>query len=218
MRLWAKLGMAMLALGTIGGVLTPSVASAKTTPKFANRDLQSYYKSAKAKSAFHFETLKASKNSKKSATVLVMGDFGSVPNVKYGALTSMKLSKNSKVLTLKYKLLNFKTKSGKTTTALSKKAYTFKLTKKSTNKFTAKLTGTKANRRLANKGKTYTYTRTKTNPAKAYAKKYVQPTMYKKYLKAFNSVEATQAQKEQIATQYANQAADTMVKNFSLKK
>lgn len=210
--------MTMLAVGTMGGVFTPSVASAKTSVKFANKDLQSYYKSAKAKSAFHFETVKASTNSKKSATILVMGDFGSVPNVKYGALNSMKLSKNSKVLTMKYKLINFKTANGKTTTSLSKKAYTFKLTKKSANKFTTKLTGTKANRRLANSGKTYTYTRTKTNPAKAYAKKYVQPTMYKKYLKAFASIEATQAQKEQIATQYANQAVDTMVKNFNIKK
>lgn len=211
--------MTVLALGTVSGVLTPSVASAKTkvTGTFANRDLQSYYKSAKAKSAFHFETLKAGKNSKKTATVVVMGDFGSVPNVKYGALTSAKYSKNKKVLTMKYKLVNFKTKNGKTTTSLAKKAYTFKLTKKSTNKFTAKLTGKKANRRLANSGTTYKYTRTKTNPAKAYAKKYVKPTMYKQYLKAFNSINATQAQKKKLATQYVTQATNTKVKNFDLK-
>ncbi|CAJ1229046.1 hypothetical protein LZY01_06040 [Levilactobacillus zymae] len=217
MRLWAKVSMTVLVAGTMGGVLTPSVASAKSTTKFVNRDLQSYYKSAKAKSAFHFATIQSTTNSKKAATMLVMGDFGSDPSVKYGALTSLKMSKNNKVLTTKYRILNFKQSGDKTTTSLSKKTYTFKLTKKSTNKFSAKLTGTKANRRLGTSGKTYTYTRTKTSPAKAYATKYVQPTMYQKYLKAFDSIDATQAQKEQVATKYANDAVTTMVKNFNVK-
>ncbi|KRK93968.1 hypothetical protein FD25_GL001297 [Levilactobacillus acidifarinae DSM 19394] len=207
----------MLVAGTMGGVLTPSVASAKSTPKFVNQDLQRYYKSAKAKSAFHFATIQSTTNSKKTAPILVMGDFGSDPSIKYGTITSLKMSKNNKVLTTKYRLLNFKQTGDKTTTSVSKKTYTFKLTKKSTNKFSAKLTGTKANRRLGTSGTTYTYTRTKTSPAQAYATKYVKPTMYKKYLKAFDSIDATQAQKEQVATQYANEAVTNMVKNFNVK-
>src|SRR5699024_5380334 len=98
---------------------------------------------------------------------------------------------------------------------LTKKTYTFKLTKKSSTKFTAKIAGTKANRRLATTGKTYTYTKTKTSPAAAYGKKYVKPVLYKEYMKAFDSLSA--ANQKKFANQYANAGVKTMTNNFNYK-
>lgn len=180
-RLMVKMGLLVLAAGTLGGIAAPSVASAKTKakPTFTNTDLKRYYKSAKSKTAFYFKTYKSSG---KTGTLLIFGDFnGANANVKYGVPSSIKSSKNKRTLTTKYKLIEFKTKDNKTTTSLSKKNYTFKLTKKTSTTFSTKVYGTKLNRRLATSGKSYTYTKTKTSPASAYAKKYVKPVMLKKY-------------------------------------
>ncbi|WP_418611217.1 hypothetical protein R0206_11195 [Levilactobacillus brevis] len=118
----------------------------------------------------------------------------------------------------KYKLIEFKTKDNKTTTSLSKKNYTFKLTKKTSTTFSTKVYGTKLNRRLATSGKSYTYTKTKTSPASAYAKKYVKPVMLKKYTEAFDSASTlTAAQKKAYATEYTNTAVKTMINNFNYK-
>ncbi|NLR08802.1 MULTISPECIES: hypothetical protein [Lactobacillaceae] len=212
-RLVVKLGLTVMALGTLGGVVAPSIsASAAKKPTINNTDLKRYYKSAKSKTAFYFKTYKSGG---KTGSMLILGDFGSKPNVKYGVPTSTKLSKNRQTLTTKYKLIQFKTANKKTTTSLTKKTYTFKLTKKSSNKFTAKIAGTKANRHLATTGKTYTYTRTKTSPAAAYSKKYARPVLYKEYMKAFSSLSA--AQQKKFANQYADSGVKTMTNNFNYK-
>ncbi|UIF28278.1 hypothetical protein KB236_06880 [Levilactobacillus brevis] len=212
-RLLVKLGLTVMALGTLGGVVAPSVsASAAKKPTINNTDLKRYYKNAKSKTAFYFKTYKSGG---KTGSMLIFGDFGSTPNVKYGVPTSTKLSKNRQTLTTKYKLIQFKTVDKKTTTSLTKKTYTFKLTKKSSTKFTAKIAGTKANRRLATTGKTYTYTKTKTSPAAAYGKKYVKPVLYKEYMKAFDSLSA--ANQKKFANQYANAGVKTMTNNFNYK-
>ena len=212
-RLLVKLGLTVMALGTLGGVVAPSVsASAAKKPTINNTDLKRYYKNAKSKTAFYFKTYKSGG---KTGSLLIFGDFGSTPNVKYGVPTSTKLSKNRQTLTTKYKLIQFKTVDKKTTTSLTKKTYTFKLTKKSSTKFTAKIAGTKANRRLATTGKTYTYTKTKTSPAAAYGKKYVKPVLYKEYMKAFDSLSA--ANQKKFANQYANAGVKTMTNNFNYK-
>ena len=212
-RLLVKLGLTVMALGTLGGVVAPSVsASAAKKPTINNTDLKRYYKNAKSKTAFYFKTYKSGG---KTGSMLIFGDFRSTPNVKYGVPTSTKLSKNRQTLTTKYKLIQFKTVDKKTTTSLTKKTYTFKLTKKSSTKFTAKIAGTKANRRLATTGKTYTYTKTKTSPAAAYGKKYVKPVLYKEYMKAFDSLSA--ANQKKFANQYANAGVKTMTNNFNYK-
>ncbi|HJE86760.1 MAG TPA: hypothetical protein K8U88_04140 [Levilactobacillus hammesii] len=212
-RLLVKLGLTVMELGTLGGVVAPSVsASAAKKPTINNTDLKRYYKNAKSKTAFYFKTYKSGG---KTGSMLIFGDFGSTPNVKYGVPTSTKLSKNRQTLTTKYKLIQFKTVDKKTTTSLTKKTYTFKLTKKSSTKFTAKIAGTKANRRLATTGKTYTYTKTKTSPAAAYGKKYVKPVLYKEYMKAFDSLSA--ANQKKFANQYANAGVKTMTNNFNYK-
>ncbi|PBQ24428.1 hypothetical protein CNR29_10555 [Levilactobacillus brevis] len=217
-RLMVKMGLLVLAAGTLGGIAAPSVASAKTKakPTFTNTDLKRYYKSAKSKTAFYFKTYKSSG---KTGTLLIFGDFnGANANVKYGVPSSIKLSKNKRTLTTKYKLIEFKTKDNKTTTSLSKKNYTFKLTKKTSTTFSTKVYGTKLNRRLATSGKSYTYTKTKTSPASAYAKKYVKPVMLKKYTEAFDSASTlTAAQKKAYATEYTNTAVKTMISNFNYK-
>jgi len=213
-RLMVKLGLTVMALGTLGGVVAPSVsASAAKKPTINNTDLKRYYKNAKSKTAFYFKTYKSGG---KTGTMLILGDFGSTPNVKYGVPTSTKLSKNGQTLTTKYKLIQFKTSdANKTTTSLTKKTYTFKLTKKSSTKFTAKIAGTKANRHLATTGKTYTYTKTKTSPAAAYGKKYVKPVLYKQYMKAFETLDTTNQKK--YANQYANTGVKNMTSNFNYK-
>lgn len=212
-RLLVKLGLVVMAMGTLGGVVAPSVsASAAKKPTINNTDLKRYYKNAKSKTAFYFKTYKSGG---KTGTMLIFGDFGSTPNVKYGVPTARKLSKNGQTLTTKYKLIQFKTANNKTTTSLTKKTYTFKLTKKSSTKFTAKIAGTKANRRLATTGKTYTYTKTKKSPAAAYSKKYVKPVLYKQYMKAFESLTAEQQKK--FANEYANKGVKTMTSNFNYK-
>ncbi|WP_367296288.1 hypothetical protein [Levilactobacillus yonginensis] len=212
-RFMVKLGLVAVALGTLGGVVAPSVASAKTKPTFTNTDLKRYYKNAKSKTAFYFKTYKSGK---KTGEMLIFGDFnGKNANVKYGVPTSVKFSKNRQTMTTKYKLIEFKTTKGKTTTSLAKKAYTFKLTKKSSTKFSAKLTGTKFNRRLGTSGKTYSYTKTKTSPAKSYANKYVKPEMKKAYTEAFDSLPA--ADKQAAVKKYTNNAVNTMIKNFNYK-
>ncbi|MCH4123637.1 MAG: hypothetical protein LKH74_07370 [Levilactobacillus sp.] len=217
-RLMVKLGLVVLAAGTLGGVAAPSVASASTkkTPTFTNTDLKRYYKNAKSKTAFYFKTYKSNG---KTGTLLIFGDFnGNNANVKYGVPTSIKLNKTGKTLTTKYKLIEFKTTENKTTTSLTKKAYTFKLTKKSSTTFSTKVTGSKLNRRLATSGKSVTYSKVKKSPASAYAKKYVKPALQKKYTKIFNSsTELTAAQKKQYATQYTNNAVKTMINNFNYK-
>lgn len=216
-RLMVKLGLVLVAAGTLGGIAAPSVASAKTkAPTFTNTDMKRYYKNAKSKTAFYFKTYKSNG---KTGTLLIFGDFnGKNANVKYGVPTSIKLSANKRTLTTKYKLIEFKTANNKTTTSLTKKTYTFKLTKKTSTTFSTKVTGSKLNRRLATSGKSYTYTKTTKSPAAAYAKKYVKPAMQKEYTKIFNeSSELTEAQKAQYATQYTNNAVKTMVNNFNYK-
>jgi len=217
-RLMAKLGLVVLAAGTLGGIAAPSVASASTKakPTITNTDLKRYYKSAKSKTAFYFKTYKSNG---KTGTLLIFGDFnGKNANVKYGVPTSIKVSKNKRTLTTKYKLIEFKTTNNKTTTSLTKKAYTFKLTKKTSTTFSTKVTGTKLARRLGTTGTTYTYTKTKTSPASAYAKKYVKPAMQKQYTDIFNNTDSlTAAQKKQYATQYTNSAVTTMINNFNYK-
>ncbi|AYM02586.1 hypothetical protein [Levilactobacillus yiduensis] len=217
-RLMVKLGLVVLAAGTLGGIATPSVASASTkkAPTFTNTDLKRYYKNAKSKTAFYFKTYKSNG---KTGTLLIFGDFnGTNANVKYGVPTSIKLSANKKTLTTKYKLIEFKTASNKTTTSLTKKSYTFKLTKKSSTTFSTKVTGKKLNRRLATTGSSYTYSKVKKSPASAYAKKYVKPALQKKYTTLFNSsTTLTAAQKKQYATQYTNNAVKTMINNFNYK-
>lgn len=216
-RLMVKLGLVLVAAGTLGGIAAPSVASAKTkAPTFTNTDMKRYYKNAKSKTAFYF---KSYKSNGKTGTLLIFGDFnGKNANVKYGVPTSIKLSANKRTLTTKYKLIEFKTANNKTTTSLTKKTYSFKLTKKTSTTFTTKVTGSKLNRRLATSGKSYTYTKTSKSPAAAYAKKYVKPAMQKEYTKIFNeSSELTDAQKKQYATQYTNNAVKTMVNNFNYK-
>ncbi|MGQ4558266.1 hypothetical protein ACUIJQ_02980 [Levilactobacillus hammesii] len=212
-RLLVKLGLMVVALGTLGGVVAPSVsASAAKKPTINNTDLKRYYKNAKSKTAFYFKTYKSGG---KTGTMLIFGDFGATPNVKYGVPTARTLSKDKRTLTTKYKLIQFKTVNNKTTTSLTKKTYTFKMTKKSSNTFAVKIAGSKANRRLATTGKTYTYTRTKTSPAAAYAKKYVRPVLYKQYMKAFESL--TPEQQKKFANQYANAGVKTMTDNFNYK-
>lgn len=154
-RLMVKMGLLVLAAGTLGGIAAPSVASAKTKakPTFTNTDLKRYYKSAKSKTAFYFKTYKSSG---KTGTLLIFDFNGANANVKYGVPSSIKLSKNKRTLTTKYKLIEFKTKDNKTTMSLSKKNYTFKLTKKTSTTFSTKVYGTKLNRRLATSGKSYT--------------------------------------------------------------
>jgi len=52
-RLMVKLGLTVMALGTLGGVVAPSVsASAAKKPTINNTDLKRYYKNAKSKTAF----------------------------------------------------------------------------------------------------------------------------------------------------------------------
>ncbi|WP_061776984.1 hypothetical protein [Levilactobacillus senmaizukei] len=214
-RLVVKLGLVGLALGTFGGVLSPTVASAKSKPTFTKTDLKRYYKSAKSKSAFYFKTVKSGK---KTGTILILGDFnGTSANVKYGVPSSMKISKNGRTLTTKYKLMQFKTKNGKTTTSLGKTNYTFKLTKKSASKFSTKLSGNKTNRRLATSGKTYTYSKVKASPAGSYSKKYVKPAMVKQQTKKYEGIGLADAQVKKIATTYATTLSNTMVKNFNYK-
>lgn len=217
-RLMVKLGLVVLAAGTLGGIAAPSVASAKTkkAPTFTNTDLKRYYKSAKSKTAFYFKTYKSNG---KTGTLLIFGDFnGNHANVKYGVPTSIKVSKNKRTLTTKYKLIEFKTADKKTTTSLTKKTYTFKLTKKTSKTFTAKVQGTKLSRHLANKGKSYTYSKVKKSPAASYAKKYVKPALQKKYTEVFNNTDSlTTEQKKQYATQYTNTAVKTMINNFNYK-
>jgi len=219
-RLMVKLGLVVLAAGTLGGVAAPSAASASTKAKpttFTNTDMKRYYKNAKSKTAFYF---KSYKSNGKTGTLLIFGDFnGKSANVKYGVPTSIKVSKNKRTLTTKYKLIEFKTTDNKTTTSLTKKTYTFKLTKKSSTKFSTKVTGTKLNRRLASAtGKTYSYSKVKKSPAAAYAKKYVKPAMQKQYTDIFNNTDAlTAAQKQQYATEYTNNAVKTMINNFNYK-
>jgi len=216
-RFWIKLGLVVMAVGTLGGVVSPSVASAKTKakPTFTNTDMKRYYKSDKSKTAFYFKTYKSGK---KTGQMLIFGDFGATPNVKYGVPTSIKLSKNKRTLTTKYKLIKFTTTDGQTTTSLTKTVYTFKLTKKTSTTFTTKLKGSKASRRLATTGTTYTYTKVKKSPAPAYAKKYVKPTLYKQYLKAFaDSGALTEEQQEEYATKYSDQGVTTMVNNFNYR-
>ena len=90
-RLMVKMGLLVLAAGTLGGIAAPSVASAKTKakPTFTNTDLKRYYKSAKSKTAFYFKTYKSSG---KTGTLLIFGDFnGANANVKYGVPSSIKL-------------------------------------------------------------------------------------------------------------------------------
>ncbi|WP_261809631.1 hypothetical protein [Levilactobacillus humaensis] len=212
-RLMVKLGLTAMALGTLGGLVSPSVtASAKAKPTITNTDLKRYYKSSKSKTAFYFKTYKSGK---KTGTLLILGDFGSSANVKYGVPSSIKLSKNRQTLTTKYRLIQFKTADNKTTTALSKKTYTFKLTKTSSTHFTTKIAGSNASRRLATSGKKYTYTKTKTSPGAKYAKKYVRPVLYQQYKKAFASLAKDQQKK--FANQYADMGVKTMTNNFNYK-
>lgn len=205
-----KLGMAVVVASTIGVAATPVVADAKSKPvRFTNTDLKRYYKNASSKTAFYL------KSSKKQGTMLIFGDFGKNPNVKYGRPTSIKSSKNAKTLTVKYKLIQFKTTNGKSKASLTKKNYTLKLTKKSKSKFTAKVAGKVDNygRHMDNSGKTYTYTQVKKSPAKAYTNKYTKPVLYKSYLKAF----ASSTDAKTMATKYTNQAVKNMINNFNYK-
>lgn len=214
-RLWMKLGVVTLTLGTFGGLATPSVASAKAKPRFKTADLTRYYKSAKTKTAFHIASLT---DGKKTQPYVILGDFDKAINVQHGILQGKgKVSKNGRTLTFKYKLVTYKTANQKTVQSLSKKVYTFKLTKKSATKFTAYLTkGT--NRRLATKGTKVTYTQTKTSPAQSYMNKYGKSRIdaYSKTVAAQNAKQNnwTTAQEAQVATQISDQLSSTLVKMF----
>ena len=96
---------------------------------------------------------------------------------------------------------------------LTKKTYTFKLTKKSSTKFTAKIAGTKANHLATTERRTRIPRLRRVQPA--YGKKYVKPVLYKQYMKAFESLDT--ANQKKYANQYANSGVKTMTSNFNYK-
>jgi len=215
-RLGAKLGIVVLVAGTLGGLAAPVGASAKKTPKIKNSDFQRYYKSAKSKTAFHFETIKSGK---KTQNYIILGDFGSNPGVRYGVpTTKFKLSKNGKTLSTKYKLIQFKLVNKKYKTSLTKQTYTFKMTKKSASKFTSRLSANK-NRHLNASGKAYSYTLTKSNPVVNYTNKYAKPTLYAEALAAVQSQypDATETEQQAAANQLVDSATTNLIKNFNFK-
>lgn len=218
-RFGVKLSAALLVAGTLSGLAVPTGASAKSQAKFVNSDFQRYYKSEKSKTAFHFETIQSGK---KTQNYIILGDFGKNPKIQYAVpTTKYQLSKNGKTLSTKYRLIEFKASGDSYKASLSKKTYRFKLTKKSTSKFTTRLT-TSTNRRFAASGKTttaYTYTRTKTNPVKSYANKFAKPTLQKQ---AAAVVEAqypdeTSEQKAAMTSQLVDSAIKNMINNFNFK-
>lgn len=78
-RLMVKLGLVVLAAGTLGGVAAPSAASASTKAKpatFTNTDLKRYYKNASSKTAFYF---KSYKSNGKTGTLLIFASNKKTP-------------------------------------------------------------------------------------------------------------------------------------------
>jgi hypothetical protein len=223
-RFGVKIGVAILVASTLGGLAVPTVASAKSKTTFKSADLSRYYKSAKSKTAFHFTTVR---QGKQAMNLIILGDFGNQqPEVRYGVPTSsFKLSNKGKTLSVKYRPLTYKMVNKKATLSIGKTTYKFKMTKKSATKVTTKLTN--GSRRLGSSGKSYTYTLTKSNPAKSYANTYSQPIFRKAAEAAMDqailTAGATNLTAEQKASlnkqvdQVTTQAVDTIITNFNIK-
>lgn len=162
-------------IATIGigvGISTaqqPQTAQAST--KFSKSELQGptgYFKSDKAGFAFRWTKIKVSNGGHVRA--IIMGDF-KAPQLAMVIPVKNSFSKTRRTLYVTYHTVS----NGK----VGSKNYKLYLYKKTSTTYSAKLTKYKNGRAVNTKGTTYTFTKTKTSPAKSYANLYTKPIIEK---------------------------------------
>ncbi|KRM73829.1 hypothetical protein [Secundilactobacillus collinoides] len=160
-----------------GAVQHPQTAQAST--KFSQSELQGptgYFKSAKAGYAFRWTKIKVGNSGHIRA--IIMGDF-KAPQLTMVIPVKNSFSKSHRTLNVTYRAVS----NGK----IGSKNYKLSLYKKTGSTYTAKLTKYKDGRAVNVKGTTYTFTKTKTSPAKSYASAYTKPVIEKLLTNQYNA-------------------------------
>lgn len=208
----------ILAVISFGSAALHHPATAHASSVFTKTDVKGptgYFKSAKAGFAFHWKNVKTSSG---TARVIVMGDF-KAPQVAVMMPTKNTITNNRTKFTA-----NFRTVSS--TGKVGSKNYKLYLYKKSSTKYTAKLTGYRDGRAVSTKGTTYTFTRTTKNPATSYASAYTKPIVTKLFTTAANTEAKSQneditnasykAALKKAAASYATKTAKQVVTAFNV--
>ncbi|EHO46647.1 hypothetical protein [Lentilactobacillus kisonensis] len=192
-----KLITAALATTVVAGGLALISSTPTTTVQAANTFASSevsgpsgYFYNSKIGLAFHWRNLKTNRGVQ---TIMVMGDF-KTPKLTTGLPIGNSISKDKRTFTANYKQLTNKNK-------LTKTNYQFNLRKLSTNKYQVKVAKYGNSRLPSNKGKNYTFYRTKKSPAKSLATKFTRPTLEKALKKQYDQNVEAQYQKAKAAGQ-----------------
>lgn len=176
----SQIGLAIL-LVISGFLLTFTLllpnSSASTT--FSSGDISGpsgYFKSARAQFAFHWKNVKTKQGIQ---TVLIFGDFQK-PQIQTAIPTGNKISANKKTFYSTYRLINSNGKLQPTETS-------FKIIQLGKNRYQVHIATTGTGRIAKSGGKSYTFTRTKTSPAKTYANAYSKRVLNQRYTNQLNA-------------------------------
>lgn len=164
--------------GIVGAASLLLVFTASSTPVKASNTFDKseisgptgYFKSNKARFAFHWKYLKTKKGVQ---TILIFGDFNK-PELQIGMPVLNNISKDRTTFTSQYKFVNTKGK-------LLNQKYYFPIKKLSNNSYQVHLAYHNGGRVPSANGKSYIFTKTAKSPAKIYANKYSAQTLKKQY-------------------------------------
>lgn len=134
-----------------------------------------YFHNSKIGVAFHWKNIKTSNGVQ---TMMIIGDF-KTPKFTTGIPVGNKISKNKRTFTANYRQITSKSKLTKTT-------YSFNLYKLSTNKYQVKISKSGNGQLPSNKGKKYTFYRTKKSPANSLANKFSRPALEKEFKQQYD--------------------------------
>ncbi|KRL76993.1 hypothetical protein FC17_GL001448 [Secundilactobacillus paracollinoides DSM 15502 = JCM 11969] len=162
--------VATLGIG-LGSTALAQPQTAQASTKFSKSELQGptgYFKSDKAGYAFHWTKIKVSNGGHVRA--IMMGDF-KAPQLAMVVPVKNSFSKTMRTLYVTYHTIS----NGK----VGKTNYKLSIYKKTSSTYSAKLTKYKSGRAVNIKGTTYTFTKTKSSPAKSYVNTYTKPIFQK---------------------------------------